>query len=357
MTDLDRSTPATGRTLLLVSGLLLSCTGACTARTWPGLTGIDHVELRLRNRGHSEERAQREIERLTSQVRRGLALSHPSLRGDYEFDLTQWPGWRGNGFGDVCRGRRVRWTPSEQELLDWLETSGYTESDCGCECGQDKVATWIFSWRSDRDGQGLGASWPLHISRQQEDCTWRSVLPPLGVLVHDRPEQLYGRAMFEHMGTRYSEVYGATYVAGSGAAPVRCWARARPSDRPGGELLDCGGAAEPGTETGPEDGDSDGGRSAEEDPEVEAPAAPDRIADLRRRLELFFSHRHPAEREEPRPDEPPASEHMRPISLPVLCEACAGLEPGSSHVDRLLPDLTPEAVSLQWEEFSPEPGP
>jgi hypothetical protein len=152
-----------------------------------------------------------------------------------------------NCFGDVCKGGKQRWEPDKAELDAWLKQEGYTSTKkTDCECGLKKVAVYEITLTYADGGKSKTLVQPYHIAEQQEDCTWRSRLGDLGVIIHERAEQLVSKAAAEVVAKDWASAGKVAFQSSSMA--VLCYAkkhdRADYHGSPGGPLPCPGGKKE-----------------------------------------------------------------------------------------------------------------
>ncbi|HYV45991.1 MAG TPA: hypothetical protein VFA20_14075 [Myxococcaceae bacterium] len=121
-----------------------------------------------------------------------------------------------NCFGDVCKGAKERWEPDKAALDAWLAGEKYFKtSNTGCECGQEKVAVYEMTLEYS-DGASAGKLvQPFHIAQQQEDCSWRSRLGGLGVIIHAQAEQLLSQFAGEGLAKKVAQSAGVSYKKGT----------------------------------------------------------------------------------------------------------------------------------------------
>lgn len=237
------------RTLLLLSilllyGLLLPVLGQ--DGTWTRTTANDDLVKALEEQGLSRAQAEARAKEIIKERQRALEDGHPGLAdGNYSYDCYQDipigpDGEPQNCFGDVAR-RPARWEPTDEELSAWLKEQGYAPSDCECECGKQKVAVYTLTLVvTPAPGQAdIELKIPVHIAEEQEDCTWKSRMGNLGVMTHQRPQQLWSTQ-------RQADTLGRALAADAEVALVRarlsmqCHAKAHERKdyhgRPGGPL-------------------------------------------------------------------------------------------------------------------------
>jgi hypothetical protein len=187
---------------------------------------------------------------LATLKKRGEAVkqAYPGLKDDkFDYDLFQdvvigADRQPPNCFGDVCKGAKQRWEPTKKELDDWLAAEKYVKTtNTGCECGKEKVAVYDFTLEYTDGSAAKTLVQPFHIAHQQEDCTWRSRLGDLGVIIHERAEQLLSQVAAEFLAKDVAKIAGMVFKKGTGQ--VTCFARphakANYHGAPGGTLT-CG---------------------------------------------------------------------------------------------------------------------
>lgn len=219
-------------------------------RAWKGAY-VDQdalIEYLMKHKKLSKTEAKKQVPAIIAKMKPtgdAVVAAYPGLKDKkFDYDLfqdvvvgpdSQVP----NCFGDVCRGAKQRWEPDKAELDGWLKQEGYAGAkSCACECGVKKVAVYAITLKYTDGGKLKSFVQPYHIAEQQEDCTWRSRLGDLGVIIHDRAEQLVSQAAAEHLAKQWATAIGVSFQ--SGKVELLCYAkkhgRAGYHGSPGGPL-------------------------------------------------------------------------------------------------------------------------
>jgi hypothetical protein len=219
-------------------------------RKWKG-TYVDEaalVKFIAKQKNISEVEAKKQLPPILAKIKQqgaAVVAAYPGFKDqkfDYDMlqDIVVGPDRKlPNCFGDVCKGAKERWEPGKADLDAWLKQEGYAVAKtCGCECGSKKVAVYEITLTYEDAGRSDSLVQPYHIAEEQEDCTWRSRLGDLGVIIHDRAEQLVSQAAAEFLAKEWATAGGVTFK-GSKLAMI-CYAkkhsRADYHASPGGPL-------------------------------------------------------------------------------------------------------------------------